>query len=86
MPYGREVYMGECNPLHMLMRQEEIEVSELADLLKQAGCHYVILSEEKVLKGDMADYEYEVFDKVGEYVIYLDTGMYMGLEYKRVGQ
>lgn len=79
MPYGREVYMGEYNELHVLMRQEEIVVEELAALAKQYSCHYVILSEDKLLEGDMADYEYEVFGKVGEYVIYRDTSIYLGL-------
>ena len=79
MPYGREVYMGEYNELHTLMRQEEIVVEELAALAKQYSCHYVILSEDKILEGDMADYEYEVFGQVGEYIIYRDTGIYLGL-------
>lgn len=83
MPYGREVYMGGYSEFFYLLRQEEIEVEELATLAKQHGCHYVILSEEKQLVGDMADYQYEVFGKVDNYVVYRDNTMDFGLVYKK---
>lgn len=82
MPYGREVYMGSVSDFFFLMRQEEIEVEELAEFAKKYECHYLILSEEKKLIGDMADYRYEVFDKVGKYVVYRDNTMDFGLIYK----
>lgn len=75
MPYGRQEYQGGHNSFYYLMRQEEIEVEELATYAKESGCHYVILSEEKKLLGDMTDYQYDVFGKSGEYVIYRDNSM-----------
>lgn len=78
MPYGRVEYMGSYNEFFDLMRQEEIEVDELAAFAKQSGCHYVILSEDKKLLGDMTDYQYEVFGNVGKYVIYRDNTMLLG--------
>ena len=75
MPYGREVIMGEYNEFHQLMKQEEISVDEMAVLAKQYRCHYVIVSEEKNLIGDIAEYDYEIYEQIGEYVIYKDTTM-----------
>ncbi len=76
MPYGRDANHYE---LHAMMTAEEIDVSALAAEAKYYGCHYVILSEEKPLKGDMSDYAYEVFDHIDGYVIYKDTTMNFGL-------
>jgi len=76
MPYGRDANYFE---LHAIMTEEEIDVEALAAEAKYYGCHYVILSEEKPLKGDMSDYDYEVFDSIGGYIIYKDTTMNFGL-------
>lgn len=75
MPYGRESIMGTYNEFHELMKQGEILVEELAEQAKQYRCHYVILSENKKLLGDMEEYDYEVFGQVGEYIIYRDNTM-----------
>jgi len=75
MPYGREAIMGTYNEFRELMLQERIRVEELADLAKQNNCHYVILSNRKELIGEMDEYDYELFDEVGEYVIYKDVTM-----------
>lgn len=76
MPYGRDANHYE---LHAIMTAEEIDVESLAAEAKYYGCHYVILSEDKPLKGNMADYSYEVFDNIDGYVIYKDTTMNFGL-------
>lgn len=76
MPYGRYAHYYE---LHAIMTADEIDVESLAAEAKYYGCHYVILSEEKPLKGDMSDYAYEVFDRIDGYVIYKDTTMNFGL-------
>lgn len=75
MPYGRGLMLGYYDPFCYLMLQDEIEVEQLAGYAKEALCHYVIVSEEKVLVGDMEDYDYEVFDIMHGYVIYRDTTM-----------
>lgn len=75
MPYGRESTMGTYNELRELMLKEDIVVEKLAKLAKKDSCHYVILSENKNLLGNMTEYDYEVFAQVGEYVVYKDTTM-----------
>ncbi|MBQ7954573.1 MAG: hypothetical protein IJ282_02365 [Lachnospiraceae bacterium] len=75
MPYGRDAVMGIYSEFEILMYEEEIEVEKLAQLAKESLCHYVILSEEKVLIGDMEDYDYEVYDTMHGYVIYRDKTM-----------
>lgn len=75
MPYGREVVMGEYNELFELVKKDTIVVEEMVKRARQYACHYVILSEDKVLLGDVEEFEYEVFGQVGKYVIYKDTTM-----------
>lgn len=78
MPYGREV-LSEHNEFCAVMEGKEIDMEELSQLAKQSGCHYVVLSKEKILKGTPESFSYEVFKEVGEYIIYRDTSIYMGL-------
>ena len=80
MPYGREALTGQYNEFHVLMCQDEIAVDELVSLSRENYCHYLILSEEKTLLGDMGAYGFRVFDKMHGYVIYMDTTMNFGLE------
>lgn len=75
MPYGREEYKGSYTEFYSLICQEEIDVEQLAAFAKGSGCHYVILSKEKELLGKMSDYQYEVFEYVGNYVVYRDSSM-----------
>lgn len=75
MPYGRTVLQGYCDDFELLMNGEEIDVEKMAEYSKARGCHYVIFSEKKVLNGELKDYDFEWFGKVGEYVIYKDTTM-----------
>lgn len=76
MPYGREVtverwsYWGE---LPDEMSKETIDLSRLAPLAKEEGCHYIILPEDKEIIGDPAEYRWVVFDRTDGYVIYRDT-------------
>ena len=79
MPYGRDALTGTYNELHQLLQEQEIEAAELARLAKAEWCHYVILSQEKELLGDMAAYDYEVFGRMHGYVIYVDNSFYRGL-------
>ena len=80
MPYGRETLMTYYHEMDALINSEEIVVEELAEMAKRYSCHYVILSEETILYGDMTDYDYVVFDKMHGYVIYKDTTMNFSLE------
>lgn len=75
MPYGRDAYTGNYNPLHRLMLSEEIDVEQLSVLSKNAYCHYVIIPEEKTLVGNMEDFGFRLFDTMHGYAIYQDTTM-----------
>ncbi len=79
MPYGRTVLMGYYDDFHGLIMSDEIQVEELAQMAKASKCHYVILPEETVLIGDMEAFDYEVFDRMHGYVIYVDNSIYRGL-------
>jgi hypothetical protein len=78
MPYGRDVF-SYYDPFYSMMNEAVIEVEELAELAKQAGCHYIVLSEENELDGNLEDFSYEVFGRVDKYVIYRDVDIYIGL-------
>lgn len=77
MPYGREMTVERWyytwSDLLNEMERDTIDLSRLAPLAKREGCHYVILSEDKEVKGNPAEYDWEVFDRIDGYVIYRDT-------------
>ena len=73
MPYGREAYTGSYNELNLLIMSDEINVEQLSSLSKAAFCHYIILEEGKIFRGNMSDYGYELFDRLHGYEIYKDT-------------
>ncbi|MCM1101323.1 MAG: hypothetical protein NC079_04350 [Clostridium sp.] len=75
MPYGREVFMGVYNDLDIMMADEVIDLERLAPAARQAGCHYVILSEERTLKGDPTDCGWELFGVTDGYRIYRDSAV-----------
>lgn len=83
MPYGREQLVDSWgyhfSELGVLLDQKEIDAARLSQLAKEQMCHYIILSQEKVLLGDLLDYEYVLFDTIDGYDIYLDTTIYIGL-------
>lgn len=83
MPYGREVLVADWNRgsedrINDYMRLQQIPLNELVPLCKEKECHYIILSEDKVLIGDFADYGYELYDTICGYKVYRDTTMYFG--------
>lgn len=79
MPYGREIILGSYNELYTLVNSDEIDAERLAALAKESACHYLVLKEGKIFLGDLADYDYELFDRMHGYEIYRDTSMYLGL-------
>ena len=82
MPYGREVTVDRWHIWGGLpdeMEKEQIDLSRLAPLAKEEGCHYIILSEEKEIIGNPGEYRWEIFHQTDGYVIYRD--MDFGLEY-----
>lgn len=79
MPYGRDAMIYYGNSFYELMESEQIEAQQLAEYARAAGCHYIILDEEKELIGSLLDYNYEEFNRISGYVIYRDTTIYIGL-------
>ena len=80
LPFGREVLTGGFSELEYCMRYRQIDVETMAKLAKEEGCHYLIISEEKELLGDMTAYDYELLGKVGKYLVYRDNTMDFSLE------
>lgn len=78
MPYGRET-LSVYNELLDLLDDERVDVEKMAEQAKKHGCHYVIFTKEQSFIGNMKDYSYEWFGEVGDYVIYRDTSIYIGL-------
>ena len=73
MPYGREVAVERwnyTNPLCEAMEADIIDMAELAPLVREAGCHYVILPAGKEKKGSPEEYGWILFGEIDGYVIY----------------
>lgn len=76
MPYGREMTVERWyfqSDLLDEMEKETIDLSRLAPLAKEEGCHYIILPEDKEIKGNPAEYGWEMFGRTDGYVIYRDV-------------
>lgn len=80
MPYGREFLDGKSDELGYLMERKEIPVDKMAELAKARYCHYVIIPEDKVLLGDMSQYDYELFAEIDGYLIYKDLSKNFDLQ------
>jgi len=81
MPYGREITVerwGNTDELFAVMESEIIDAQDLARYAKARLCHYIILSQDKEIVGDLLSYDYILFDCIGGYDIYLDTTVYIG--------
>ena len=81
MPYGREITVerwGNTDELFAVMESEIIDAQGLARYAKARLCHYIILSQDKEIAGDLLSYDYILFDCIGGYDIYLDTTVYIG--------
>lgn len=75
MPYGREVLVPAWGPsglLYDVMEAETVELELLVPLAREEGCHYLILREDKVMKGTPEEYGLEWFGKTDGYLIYRD--------------
>lgn len=82
MPYGREITVERWthnHPLYDVMEAQVIQAKELARLARESGCHYIVISRDKELVGDITDYEYKLFGEFDEYQVFLDTTAYLGL-------
>lgn len=78
MPYGREILVEAWNEwavqnrLCDMMEAETVEAGELGRLAREEGCIYIVLPENKVVRGDLQEAGYEYFDRMDGYIIYMD--------------
>lgn len=82
MPYGRDVIeaqWGKYADLQLVMEAKVLVVEKMAQFAKPQGCHYIVVSSEKEILGDMSEYDYELFMSVDGYDVYRDTTIYAGL-------
>ena len=82
MPYGREMTIdrwGFYYELFLVMEADVLVVEKMAELAKEDGCHYIIIKSDKELLGNMEEFDYELFDRIGGYDIYIDRSIYIGL-------
>ena len=82
MPYGREMLVerwGLGNDLYDAMEDDVLDVEEISRLAKESQCHYVIINADKQLDGRFEDYDYIEIAKAGQYIVYQDMTVYIGL-------
>ncbi len=73
MPYGRETIVqgwGFESEIYDLMIAEEIDLEALNRAVLEERCHYVILQSSRRVKGDFADYKWELFCEMDGYSVY----------------
>lgn len=86
MPYGREALVERWrlgNDFYVAMEAKMLNAEVISGFAKQNSCHYVIIRADKPVIGDFEDYDYVEFARVGNYIVYYDTTIYIGLEYKK---
>lgn len=75
MPYGRELTVDRWNhqsELYDCMEAEIIDAGQLAARAREEQCHYIVLPEEKEIKGSLTDWEYVFFGNMDGYDVYQD--------------
>ena len=73
MPYGREMTVERWNyenPLCEAMEAEVIDMEVLAPLVREAGCHFVVLPAERERKGKPEEYGWILIGEIDGYEVY----------------
>lgn len=76
MPYGREITVERWNfysELYDAMEADVIVLEELEPAVWQAQCHYVVLPSDKEVRGEFADYKWELYCETDGYSVYRVT-------------
>lgn len=76
MPYGRETLVGSwhaSSELSETMERTPAVLEELAPIVSEENCHYIIFDEEKEILGNPRDFGWEIFGRTDGYVIYRNT-------------
>lgn len=83
MPYGREVLITRWNlwhPMYQTMEAGIIYAKTLARQASEAGCHYIILHQDKVFDEDIEQYGYLLIKNVDGYHIYENHIAELGID------
>lgn len=76
MPYGRDMISSQWsyyNAVHEEMEREgSIDAEALVTATREAKCRYIILSEDRVVDGDLIEEGLELADTIDGYLIYED--------------
>lgn len=77
LPYGREMLIARWDYYHaMYEAMEEADVIDTDSFARLAGeypCAYVVLKEDRQTDEPLTEYGYDLYGRVGEYLIYRDT-------------
>ena len=66
--------MGVPDEFYEIMEEtDSVELERLVPLSRAAGCHFVILSEDREIDGAAADYGLTIFAELDGYIIYRDN-------------
>ncbi len=78
--YGLEI-ISQYKDIWCLYNDEAVDVDTAAPLLKNLGIQYLVLSQDKGIKGSLADYHFYYAFSVDGYDVYLDNDAYLGIDY-----
>lgn len=78
LPYGRRVETetspsSDARKLFDVMNQTDKSAEELAQLAKQNGCQYIVVSKEDAVNNNLSDGDFKAVADSGNYIIYYDT-------------
>lgn len=77
LPYGREMLIARWDYHHaMYEAMEEAEVIETAsfvELAREYPCAYIVLKEDRETDDPLTQYGYDIYGRVGKYLVYKDT-------------
>ena len=78
LPYGRRLETetspsSDARKLFNIMNQTDKSAEELAQLAKQNGCQYIVVSKEDAVNNTLSDGDFKAIADSGNYIIYYDT-------------
>lgn len=82
MPYGREILVEgwkASSPLFDAMEEEILDMDVILPLAKGYSSHFVIVPADKVVIGNVEDYDFVLVNQIDGYDIYQDMTVYIGL-------
>lgn len=84
MPYGRDTQVerwGKTNELYEALKEEVLDCEKIAALAIEQECHYIIVNAAKKGQEDFEKNGYHFVETVAGYSIYLQDGVYLGIDF-----